>query len=103
MYNNINIMQFDNLHQSYILGPSTIWLIYPIINDTYNIIKSNDIIIVKKIIICNIFMVTIASLFNWYFLNKNKLFNYIDSLLAKSLFCLMIYYHICYSNYHYII
>ena len=103
MYNNIIIMQFDNLHQSYILGPSTIWLIYPIINDTYIIIKSNDIIIVKKIIICNIFMVTISSLFNWYFLNKNKLCNYIDSLLAKSLFCLMIYYHICYSNYHYII
>jgi len=93
-------MQFNNIHQSYILGPSTIWLIYPIINDIYNI---NNIINIKKIIICNIFMVTVASLLNWYFLNKNKFYNYIDSILAKSLFCLMIYYYFCYSNYYYVI
>ena len=96
-------LNFKHEHKCYILGPSTLWLIYPIINDIYNIINFNNIIFIKKIIIINILIVTIASLFSWYFLDKNKFYSYLDLFFARSLFCLIIYYYFYYLNYSYVI
>lgn len=96
-------MNFNYQHRSCILGPSTLWLIYPVINNIYNIINFNNIIFIEKIIIYNILIVTIASLVNWYFIGKNKLYVCLDLLFARSLFCFIIYYYFYYLNYSYII
>jgi len=96
-------LKFEHEHKCYILGPSTLWLIYPIINDIYHIINSNNIIFIKKIIIINILIVTVSSLLNWFFLNKNKFYSYLDLFFARSLFCLIIYYYFYYLNYSYVI
>ena len=92
-------MNFNLQDQSYILGPSNLWIIYSVNNDIYNIIYYDNIIFIKKIIIYNIFIVTIASLFNWYFLNKNEFYYYLDLLFARSLFYLIIHYYFYYLNY----
>ena len=96
-------LKFEHEHKCYILGPSTLWLIYPIINDIYHIINYNNIIFIKKIIIINILIVTVSSLLNWFFLNKNKFYSYLDLFFAISLFCLIIYYYFYYLNYSYVI
>ena len=96
-------MNFNYQHRSCILGPSTLWLIYPVINNIYNIICFNNIIFIEKIIIYNILIITIASLVNWYFIGKNKLYVCLDLLFARSLFCFIIYYYFYYLNYSYII